>query len=1301
MENQHASQVMAEGSCSNGDMINVRNTSLEASGNQEVPVKSRNKKEVADKVPYCKLFSLADSVDVFLMVVGTVTAVASGICVPLLAVVLGETINSFGKTLDRKEIVHEVSKVSLKFVYLALSSGVTSFFQVACWTITGERQAARMRSSYLRSLLMQDIAFFDKETSTGEIIERISRDTIIIQDAMGEKVGKFIQLSASFFGGFIIAFIKGWLLSLVMLSSIPPLVLTAFAMTILMAKLASHGQAAYSAAATLVEQTLSAIRTVASFTGEMQAIAEYDKSLNKAYKSGVQEGLAAGLGSGVFMFVFYCCYGLAIWVGAKMILEKHYSGGDVLNVTLAILTGSFSIGQASPCLSAFALGQAAAFRMFQIMNRKPLISPSILDGLKLDNMVGTIELKNVYFSYPARVHERILSEFSLFIKSGTTAALVGRSGSGKSTVLSLIERFYDPQAGEVLLDGINIKDFQLKWIRSKIGLVSQEPILFASSIRENIAYGKDNASLEEIQAAAQHANAAKFIEKLPQGLDTMVGLHGIQMSGGQKQRIAIARAILKDPRILLLDEATSALDAESERIVQEALDAIMVNRTTVIVAHRLSTVKNADKIAVIHQGKIVEEGLHTELLNNPGGVYFELVRLQQLSKESDEHIVDNQDGSGIKTDSGRHSSQSISSLRSISRCSSGLSNSSHHSFSISTGLPTVVNMVDMAVGESQESASMPSKMDHQVPLYRLAYVNKQEIPELLLGSLAAVVTGAILPIFGVILSGAIKTFYEPAYELQKKSRFWALMLIVLGGSSLLATPLKTYFFAVAGCKLIRRIRLKCFERIIHMDISWFDRQENSSGRISSRLAIDATCVRSLVGESLSSLVQNSSTAFAGLAIGFGASWQLSLIVIVMLPLIGLHGYMNMKSLSGFSADAKKLYEDSTQVASDAVGSIRTVASFSAEDKVIQLFKKKCKRPMTLGIKQGLYSGVGYGLSMFFLYSAYATIFYFGARLIKAGNITFGEVFQVFYGLSLAAVSISTSGALSPDTSKGRSGAASIFALLDQKSPIDSSETSGITLDNVKGDILFQHVSFKYPSRPDVPIFEDLCLAIESCKFVVQTLALVGESGSGKSTVISLLQRFYDPNSGEITLDGVEIRRLNLRWLRQQMGLVSQEPVLFNGTIRANIAYGKEDSAREAEIISAAEIANAHKFISSLQQGYDTQVGERGIHLSGGQKQRVAIARAIVRSPKILLLDEATSALDAESEKVVHDALDQAIVGKTTIMVAHRLSTIKCADLIAVIQNGVIKEKGNHESLISMKDGIYASLVEQYASASSM
>ncbi|KAL4377849.1 hypothetical protein GQ457_02G001840 [Hibiscus cannabinus] len=1273
---------------------------LSTSKSREAPVSGENGEnqdsesskgdEKTNSVPLYKLFAFADLRDIVLMIVGLIGAIGNGLCMPLMTILFGDLIDAFGQNQSNNKVVDAVSKVALKFVYLAVAAGVAAFLQMSCWMVTGERQAARIRGLYLKTILRQDVGFFDVETNTGEVIGRMSGDTVLIQDAMGEKVGKFIQLVFTFSGGFVIAFFQGWQLTLVMLSAIPLVVISGGIMTMIITKMASRGQSAYAKAATVVDQTIGSIRTVASFTGEKQAISNYNKFLVTAYKSGVKEGTAAGLGVGVVMLIVFCSYALAVWFGGKMILEKGYTGGKVNNVIMAVLIGSMSLGQASPCMSAFAAGQAAAFKMFETIERKPEIDPYDTRGKVLEDIRGDIELKNVYFSYPARPEEKIFRGFSLSISSGTTVALVGQSGSGKSTVISLIERFYDPQAGEVLIDGINLKDFQLRWIRGKIGLVSQEPVLFASSIQDNIAYGKDDATIEEIRDAAELANAAKFINKLPQGLDTMVGEHGTQLSGGQKQRVAIARAILKDPRILLLDEATSALDAESERVVQEALDRMMRKRTTVIVAHRLSTVRNADTIAVIRRGKMVEQGSHSELLEDPEGAYSQLIRLQEINKGSKQAT----DVPGINPESFKQSSPKRSSKRPTSR-GSPMRNTEHHSFSLSFGLPTGMSVNDSAMLETEDPSEQPLKQPPEVSIRRLAYLNKPELPVILLGTIVAVVNGVILPIFGILISRVINVFFKPPHELRNDSRFWSLIFMSLGLVSLLACPARTYFFSIAGCKLIQRIRSMCFEKVVRMEVGWFDEPDNSSGSIGARLSADAATIRGLVGDALAQMVSNLASAIAGLVIAFVASWQLAFIILGVIPLRGVNEYVQLKFTRGFSADAKMMYEEASQVANDAVGSIRTVASFCAEEKVMQLYRKKCDGPLRAGIRQGLISGVGFGISFFLLFNVYATSFYAGSLLVQHGDATFSDVFQVFFALTMATVGISQSSTFAPDSSKAKTAAASIFAIIDRKSKIDPSDESGTTIENVKGEIELNRVRFKYPSRPDIQIFRDLSLLIRAGK----TVALVGESGSGKSTVISLLQRFYDPDSGHITLDGVEIRTLQLKWLRQQMGLVSQEPVLFNDTIRANIAYGKGGNATEAEITVASKLANAHKFISSLQQGYDTVVGERGVQLSGGQKQRVAIARAIVKSPKILLLDEATSALDAESERVVQDALDRVMVNRTTVVVAHRLSTIKNADVIAVVKNGIIVEKGKHDTLINIVDGFYASLVALHMSAS--
>ncbi|CAI8590911.1 unnamed protein product [Vicia faba] len=1240
------------------------------------------------KVPFYKLFNFADRLDVTLMIIGTIAAVANGLSQPLMTLIFGKLINAFGGS-DSSAIVKQVSKVSLLFVYLAAGAGIASFLQVSCWMVTGERQAARIRSLYLKTILKQDIAFFDTETNTGEVIGRMSGDTILIQDAMGEKVGKFVQLASNFFGGFVIAFIKGWRLAVVLLACMPCVIFAGGFMSMLMAKMSSRGQVAYAEAGNVVDQTVGAIRTVASFTGEKKAIERYNSKIKVAYTTMVHQGIVSGLGMGTLLLIVFCTYGLAMWYGSKLVIEKGYNGGSVITVIIALMTGGMALGQASPCINAFAAGQAAAYKMFETIKRKPKIDAYDTSGVVLENIKGDIELKDVYFRYPARPDVQIFAGFSLFVPSGTTTALVGQSGSGKSTVISLLERFYDPDAGEVLIDGVNLKNLQLRWIREQIGLVSQEPILFTTTIRENIAYGKEGATDEEITAAITLANAKNFIDKLPQGLDTMAGQNGTQLSGGQKQRIAIARAILKNPRILLLDEATSALDAESERIVQEALEKIIVKRTTVVVAHRLTTIRNADTIAVVHQGKIVERGTHSELTMDAYGAYSQLIRLQEGEKEAEGSRTSEADKSGdclnIESHMARSSTQRRSFMRSISQKSSASFGRSQSQRGLSGEIK----------GDIEQGQLDNKEKPKRVPLTRLAKLNKPEVPVILLGSIAAIIHGVVFPIFGLLFSSVISMFFKPPDQQKKESRLWSLLYVGLGFVTLVVLPLQNYFFGIAGGKLIERVRSLTFEKIVHQEIRWFDNPANSSGAVGARLSTDASTVKSLVGDTLALVVQNISTITAGLVIAFTANWILAFIVLAVSPMVLMQGFVQMKFLKGFSADAKVMYEEASQVANDAVSSIRTVASFCAESKVMDMYKKKCLGPEKQGARLGLVSGAGFGFSFLALYCTNAFTFYIGSILVQHGKATFQEVFRVFFCLTMTAISVSQSSALAPDANKAKDSTASIFEILDSKPDIDSSSKEGVMQETVVGNIELQHVSFNYPTRPHIQIFRDLSLSIPSAK----TVALVGESGSGKSTVISLLERFYDPDSGHVYLDGVDITKFRLSWLRQQMGLVGQEPILFNESIRANIAYGKEGGATEDEIIAAANAANAHSFISSLPNGYETSVGERGTQLSGGQKQRIAIARAMLKNPKILLLDEATSALDAESERIVQEALDKVSVNRTTVVVAHRLTTIRGADTIAVIKNGVVAEEGRHDVLMKITDGVYASLVALHSSAS--
>lgn len=1226
------------------------------------------------KVPLFSLFRYADRLDVLLMVVGTVGALGNGISQPLMTVLFGNVINSFGANTSGS-VLRSVTKVVLNFIYLGIGTSVASFLQVSCWTMAGERQSARIRSLYLKAVLRQDITFFDTEMTTGEAVSRMSSDTLLIQGALGEKGGKLVELLSSFIGGFIIAFTRGWLLTLVMLTSLPLIAIAGAVSAQALTRVSSKRQTSYSDAGDTVEQTIGSIRTVVSFNGEKKAIAMYRNFIKKSYKATIEEGIITGFGMGSVMCVVFGSYGLAFWYGGKLIIEKGYTGGKIMTILFAVLTGASSLGNATPAVAAVVEGQSAAYNLFKTIERKPEIDSDDNNGMVLEDMNGDIELKDVYFRYPARPEQLILDGLSLQVASGTTMAIVGESGSGKSTVISLVERFYDPQSGEVLIDGISIKKLRLDWIRGKIGLVSQEPLLFMASIKDNIIYGKKDATLEEIKRAAELANAANFIDKLPNGYDTLVGQRGTQLSGGQKQRIAIARAILKDPKILLLDEATSALDVESERIVQEALNRMMVERTTLVVAHRLSTVRNVDCITVVRKGKIVEQGPHDALVKDPDGAYSQLIRLQETHRDERHKLPDS-----------RSKSTSLSFRR--SRTKDFLSKSNRYSFKSPLGLPVDIHE-DGMTSEQQKVDHSDSKAIKKTPFGRLFNLNKPEVPVLLLGSIAASVHGVILPLYGIIMPGVLKSFYEPPDQLRKDSRFWALMSVVLGVACLISIPAEYFLFGIAGGKLIQRVRTLSFQRIMHQEVAWFDKPSNSSGALGTRLSVDALNVRRLVGDNLALIVQAVATLTTGFAIAFAADWRLALIITCVIPLVGAQGYAQVKFLKGFSEESKEMYEDANQVAADAVGSIRTVASFCSEKRVVAIYNKKCEALRKQGIRSGIVGGIGLSFSNLMLYLTYGLCFYVGAKFVSQGKTTFSDVFKVFFALVLAAVGVSQSSALSTNATKARDSAISIFSIIDRKSRIDSSSDEGAIMKNVTGSIDFNNVSFKYPSRPDVQIFSDFTLHIPSQK----TIALVGESGSGKSTIIALLERFYDPDSGNISLDGVEIRSLKVSWLRDQMGLVGQEPVLFNDTIRANITYGKHSEVTEEEITAVAKAANAHEFVSSLPQGYDTVVGEKGVQLSGGQKQRVAIARAILKDPKILLLDEATSALDAESERVVQDALDRVMVNRTTIVVAHRLSTIKGADMIAVLKEGKIAEKGKHEALLRIKDGAYASLVQ--------
>uniref|UniRef100_A0A8C2Z710 ATP binding cassette subfamily B member 1 n=1 Tax=Cyclopterus lumpus TaxID=8103 RepID=A0A8C2Z710_CYCLU len=1188
-----------------------------------------------------------------MILAGMFCAIVNGVMLPLMCIVFGDMTDNVtyiprNSTLEA-DMTHRSFKVNVSqyFSYsrYAISYSILGFVvlvvaygQVAFWTLSAGRQTKRIRKLFFHCIMKQDIGWFDV-SETGELNTRLTDDVYKIQEGIGDKAGKLIQAVSTFLASFIIGFSKGWKLTLVILavnfspSSLCCSFKVHFLFVFFLATFTSKEQAAYAKAGAVASEVISAIRTVFAFSGQEREIKRYIKNLEDAKNVGIKKATYANFAFGFNFLMIYLAYALAFWYGSTLILSNEYTIGTVLTVFFVVLIGAFTLGQASPNIETFSSARGAAHKVYSIIDHKPIIDSYSEAGFKPDSITGNIEFKNIHFSYPSRPEIKVLNNLSLSVESGQNIALVGSSGCGKSTTIQLLQRFYDPQEGSVTIDGHDIRSLNVRYLRDMIGVVSQEPILFATTIAENIRFGRPDVTQYDITQAAKESNAYNFIMALPdQKFETMVGDRGTQMSGGQKQRIAIARALVRNPKILLLDEATSALDAESETIVQDALDKVRQGRTTIIVAHRLSTIRSVDVIAGFKQGEVVELGTHSQLMKEQG-IYHTLVTMQ--------------------VDTHKH-------------------------------------MTHQVVG-----IELKGNFNENVPLLsfpQLMHLNRNEWPYILVGTICAIFNGAMQPLFAVIFS---KIITVPFVRCCRKLEIICLFFLL---SDICRTRSKRdqgFCFGKSGEMLTLKLRRDAFKSMMRQDLSWYDNHKNSVGALTTRLATDAAQVQGV------SLNTNMGTS---VVISFVYGWQLTLLVLAVVPVVAAAATFEMRALTGYAAQDKKELEKSGKIATEAIGNIRTVVSLNIEPKFESLYQENLEVPYKNSQKNAHVHGLSFSITQAMIYFAYAGCFRFGAWLIVRGMMNAEGVFLVISAILYGAMALGEANSFAPNYAKAKLSASHLMMLLHKKS------------DKFEGNVHFDGVFFNYPSRPDVPILQGLNLKVTKG----ETLALVGSSGCGKSTTIQLLERFYDPREGRVLVDNINAKKLNIQWLRSQIGIVSQEPVLFDCTLSENIAYGDNSrTATMAEIQEAAKAANIHNFIDSLPKKYDTQAGDKGTQLSGGQKQRIAIARAILRNPKVLLLDEATSALDTESEKVspitfskkrvmccnvhvrsvlsffqvVQEALDEASKGRTCIIVAHRLSTIQNADRIAVFSGGGVIELGTHQQLLAQK-GVYHMLVNK-------
>eukprot|EP00121_Abeoforma_whisleri_P001805 Awhi_evm1s1615 len=548
--------------------------------------------------------------------------------------------------------------------------------------------------------------------------------------------------------------------------------------------------------------------------------------------------------------------------------------------------------------------------------------------------------------------------------------------------------------------------------------------------------------------------------------------------------------------------------------------------------------------------------------------------------------------------------------------------------------------------EKEEAAAAGSGIG---PIRRAFSYNRQEFWWIFLGAVGSIINGCTWPAFSLAFAKVLGAFQTRDDDEVTK---WVIVFVGVGFVSGVGNFLGPWASGVAGERLTRRIRLESFKKIIHQPIHWFDHPQNSVGILTTRLSQDATLVRGLTADSFNILVTQLSTLFSGLIIAFTACPQLAGVVLACIPVVGFGAALNLKLMSGFMADGAKVYEAAGKIAGETVDNIRTVNALNCGYYFLGKYAHNLEKPKSSNFRKAQVAAIIFGFSEFCVLAIWALAFWYGTQLISQGKCDFEDMMIAISAIVFGAMTMGEVAAMAPNAAAGRVAAVKVFQCLDLNSDADVRNEKGERLE-ISGNVEFNDIGFIYPTRPEIKVLTSVTCNVKQG----QTMALVGESGCGKSTLISLVEQFYKPESGQVKIDGTDINKLNLKHLRSQIGIVSQEPDLFNKTIRENICYGLSKSditvVTDEQIEWAAKKANAHDFITALPGGYDSCVGERGGLLSGGQKQRIAIARALIRDPKILLLDEATSALDSQSEKVVEVALDQAKEGRTTIVIAHR------------------------------------------------
>ncbi|KAM0278392.1 hypothetical protein ACHAQH_005214 [Verticillium albo-atrum] len=1279
-------------------------------------VKTQPEREPTVK-DYIRVFSYATKWDIVVYILAAVSSIGAGTTLPLMNVIFGQLVSQFTgyfsspPTTTRSEFEALLDKQALYIMALFLGRLTLTYIHKFCFRMIGIRLSSAIRLHYIQSLFGQSIHVLDS-MPPGAAAGTITTTANVLQLGLSEKLGTFMEYNGTIFTAIIVAFTWSWELTLVTSSVLLFLIIVLGVILPFLIKGQSAITKSEAKATGVASEAFSGIRMLSACGAEERITARFDRWVDDARRKGQATAPLLATQLGLIFFGIMGAFGLAFWHGTNMRLNGAIDdAGVIIIVIMSVIMVVISLERIATPLVAVTKAMVAACEFFTVIDApKPPTGSLKEPDVSADQ---DIVFEDVTFAYPSRPHVKVLDGLNLRIEKGLNTAIVGPSGSGKSTIVGLIQRWYTLQhqytiaktvekdkkkeaqkkknlkkgivdsdddepavaseetgpaielSGSVTTCGHSLDDIELKWWRCQIGLVQQEPFLFNNTIFKNVANGligspweneSEEVKRQLVKEACQESFADEFIDRLPDGYDTQVGDSGAKLSGGQRQRIAIARSIVRKPKIVILDEATSAIDVRGEKIVQAALDRVARNRTTITIAHRLSTIKKADRIVVLKKGQVMEQGTHHSLLENEKGLYYGLVHAQQLSL-GDPTEADTEDSEeDLNTVLQREKSAALSEAE--------------------------------QVGDKTE-AKPPGLFSSYG---RLIMEQRARWPFYVIIILAAMGGASSTPLQAWLLAQVVNVFTvsDPG-EIRREGDFWSLMW------AMLALGVGISYFSVIYSSVFLQYRISAvykrqyFGAILFQRTSFFDHDDNSQGSLTARVSGDPKQLEELLGINVAFLLMGVLQVIGALSISFAFGWKLALVATFVTMPIGLFSaYWRFKYEMQFDQMNGAVFAESAKFAAEAIGAFRTVSALTLEDTINTRYDTLLKDLRSNALKKARLASLIVAFAESSGLGCQALIFWYGGRLLASGEYNMLQFFVCFMAAIQGAEAAGQALSFGPNAAQASAAANRIIEMRESRNLDTHAESASIpdTEGGVKIELRDAH--FKYPTR-NVSVFKGINLTVEKGQFA----ALVGASGCGKTSIVSLMERFYDLTQGDILCNGKSIYDLNMYEYRKALSLVAQEPNMFQGSIRENILLGVDGDVPDERLHAICRDASIHDFIASLPEGYNTDIGSKGVSLSGGQKQRIAIARALIRDPKILLLDEATSSLDSESEKLVQAAFERASNGRTMLVVAHRLATVQNADVIFVMGEGKVLEKGNHVELLQKK-GVYWHMCQSQA-----